>query len=91
MKEVGLSVGAQKTHWTSHPKMIDKSIVCGRTGCAVGRVPGICGGRKCEIRDEFFMAPKKVAPEHCKNHNVAGFSLELERVDDGKDTKRNGS
>ena len=27
LKEVGLSVGAQKTHWTSHPKMIDNSIV----------------------------------------------------------------
>ena len=27
LKEVGLSVGAQKTHWTSHPKMIDRSIV----------------------------------------------------------------
>ena len=37
---------------------------------------------------EFSMAPKEVAPEHCKNHNVAGFSLELERVDDGKGTKR---
>ena len=36
---------------------------------------------------EFFMAPKEVAPEHCKNRNVAGFSLELERVDDGKATK----
>ena len=27
LKEVGLAVGAQKTHWTSHPKMIDRSIV----------------------------------------------------------------
>ena len=26
LKEVGLSVGAQKTHWTSYPKMMDKSI-----------------------------------------------------------------
>ena len=27
LKEVGLSVGAQKTHWTSYPKMTDKSIM----------------------------------------------------------------
>ena len=27
LKEVGLSVGAQKTHWTSFPKMMDKSIM----------------------------------------------------------------
>ena len=28
LKEVGLSVGAQKTHWTSYPKMVDnKSIM----------------------------------------------------------------
>ena len=27
LKEVGLTVGAQKTHWTSQPKMVDKSIM----------------------------------------------------------------
>ena len=27
LKEVGLSVGAQKTHWTSFPKMMDKCIM----------------------------------------------------------------
>ena len=27
LKEVGLTVGAQKTHWTSCPKMVDKSIM----------------------------------------------------------------
>ena len=27
LKEVGLSVGAQKTHWTSYPKMMDRSIM----------------------------------------------------------------
>ena len=26
LKGVGLTVGAQKTHWTSHPKMADRSI-----------------------------------------------------------------
>ena len=26
LKEVGLTVGAQKTHWTSFPKMMDKNI-----------------------------------------------------------------
>ena len=27
LKEVGLTVGAQKTHWTSFPKMMDKNIM----------------------------------------------------------------
>ena len=27
MNEVGLTVGAQKTHWTSVPKMIDKNVM----------------------------------------------------------------
>ena len=27
LQEVGLSVGAQKTHWTSYPKMMDKNIM----------------------------------------------------------------
>ena len=27
LRKVGLTVGAQKTHWTSHLKMPDKSIV----------------------------------------------------------------
>ena len=27
LKDVGLSVGAQKIHWTSHTKMVDKSIM----------------------------------------------------------------
>ena len=37
---------------------------------------------------DFFVTSKNVALEHCKNHNVAGFSLEFERVDDDQDTKR---
>ena len=39
LKDVGLTVGAQKTHWTSFPKMVDKNImvegsavVCGIDG-----------------------------------------------------------
>ena len=27
LKDVGLNVGAQRTHWTSQPKMVDKSIM----------------------------------------------------------------
>ena len=27
VKDVGLTVGAQRTHWTSHPKMVDKNIM----------------------------------------------------------------
>ena len=33
------------------------------------------------------LSPKKVAPKHCQNHHVAGFSLEVEPVDDGERDK----
>ena len=53
LKEVGLSVGAQKTHWTCDDGQKHCSV---RTSCSVGGGPGICGvegvfGRKCKIRD----------------------------------------
>ena len=46
----------------------------------------------CEMENfsEFIMAPEEVALEHCEIDNVAGFSVEFERVDDGerhKETK----
>ena len=41
-----------------------------------------------ETCSEFFMASKNAAPEHCNNYNVAGFSLEFERLDDDQGTKR---
>ena len=37
---------------------------------------------------EFIMAPEGVALEHCEIDNVAGLSLEFERVDDGESPKR---
>ena len=37
---------------------------------------------------EFIMAPEETAPEHCKDYSVAGFSLELERVDDCQNPMR---
>ena len=90
LKEVGLSVGAQKTHWTSHPKMIDRSIVVDGLAvlweevlvfveskvCLDGNAryaicTQICSSQQVfgevETSSEFFMAPKEVAPEHCKN------------------------
>ena len=56
LKEVGLSVGAQKTHWMSFPKMMDKKHHGGWTGCVVGGSSGVCGvkgvlGRECQTRD----------------------------------------
>ena len=39
LKEVGLSVGAQKKHWTSYPKSIDKNIM-------VAGLAWLCCGRK---------------------------------------------
>ena len=46
LKEVDLTVGADKTHWTSHPKMLDKH---GRDGLAVLReeVLGHVGSKVC--------------------------------------------
>ena len=110
LKEVGLTVGAEKTHLTSHPKMMETSIEVDGLAVLWEEVLNF-RGRRCdwaEMQDarshtdllkrtsvwrsgdqfEFFMAPKEVAPEHCENCNVAGFSLELERMDDGKSTKR---
>ena len=90
LKEVGSTVGAEKTHWTSHPKMMDTSI--GVDGLAVlwEKVLEFVGSKtEMQVTSfEFFMGPKSAALERCKNHNVAGFSLECERVDDGQGTKR---
>ena len=41
LKEVGLTVGAEKTLWTSHPKIMDKHWVC------YGKGVGICGIEGC--------------------------------------------
>ena len=41
-----------------------------------------------EISSEFLMASQVVEAEHCKNCNVAGFSLEFECLDDGQGPKR---
>ena len=42
LKEVGLTVGAQKTHWTSHPKMVDRNTVVDGLG-----VLGLVGSKVC--------------------------------------------
>ena len=39
-------------------------------------------------RVEFIMAPEEIALEHREIDNVAGFFVELERVDDGASSKR---
>ena len=44
-----------------------------------------------ETRFEFIMAPEEVALEHCEIDNVAGFSMELERVNDGEMPKSSWS
>ena len=44
---------------------------------------------KCLAKcSEFFMDFKIDALEHCKNYNVAGFSLECECLDDNQGTER---
>ena len=106
-----LSVGAQKTHWTSHPKMVDKSIMVDGLAVLWEEVLEFVGSKVClegecktcdraqisssqqvsgevETCFDFFMASKIDARGHCKNYNVAGFSLEFECLDDDQDTKR---
>ena len=61
-----------------------KCKICDRT--QIGSSQQVFG--EVETRSEFFMAPKKVAPDLCENDNVSGFSREFERVDYGKGTKR---
>ena len=47
MEEVGLSVRAQKTHWTSHPKMIDRSIVVDGLAVLWEEVLELVGSKVC--------------------------------------------
>ena len=56
LKEVGLSVGTQKTHWTSYPKMMDKSIMVDGLAVLWEEVLEFCGvkgvlGRERKTRD----------------------------------------
>ena len=110
LKEVGLTVGAQKTHWTSFPKMMDKNItvdgsavvweevlefvgsmVCFDRNARHAIAPRTAQANKCMAKwrpsSEFFMAPKVVAVEHCKDYNVAGILLEFECLDNGQGPK----
>ena len=54
--------------------------------CAARDCAQICSSKQTfgevETCSEFFTAPKESALEHCEIDNVAGSSLELERVDD---------
>ena len=47
LKEVGLSVGAQKTHWTRYPKMMDKSIVVDGLAVSWEEVLEYVGSKVC--------------------------------------------
>ena len=96
LKEIGLTVGAQKTHWTSFPKMMDKHITV--DGSAVVWECTTCDRTQnsssqqmsCKMENcvEIPMAPQIVAGEHRKDYDVAGFPLELECLDDDQGTER---
>ena len=112
LKEVGLTVGAQKTHWTSFPKMMDKNIMVDGSAVVWEEVLEFCGidgvfGREmqdmrshteqlkptnCRAKWKLVFnspwLPRFVAVEHHKDHDVAGFPLELECLDDGQGTER---
>ena len=47
LKKVGLTVGAQKTHWTSFPKMIDKHITVGGSAVVWEEVLEFVGSMVC--------------------------------------------
>ena len=97
LKEVGLTVGAKKTHWTRHSKMVDTSIEV--EGLAVGSKVCLDGNARHAIahslaqakclgkmanRIGLIMVPEETSLEHRELDTVAGFSVELERVYDGE-------
>ena len=45
--EVGLTVGTQKTHWTSFPKMMDKNIMVDRSAVVWEEVLEFVGSMVC--------------------------------------------
>ena len=47
LKEVCFTVGAQKTHWSSHPKMADRRIVVDRTAVLWEEVQEFLGSKAC--------------------------------------------
>ena len=56
LKEVGLTVGAQETHWTSYLEVVDKSIMVDGLAVVWEEVFGVCGikgvlGRECKTCD----------------------------------------
>ena len=63
------------------------SKVCGWK-CKIRDCTQICPSEQVfvemETRSEFLVAPKEVAHGHCEVYNVTGFSLQLERMDDGE-------
>ena len=93
LKEVGLTVGAQKTHWTSFFRRLwtktswwtDRECkTCDRTQNSSSQQMS----SEMETCVEFTMAPQIVAVEHRKNYDVAGLPLELECQNDGQGTER---
>ena len=51
LKEVGLTVGAQKTHWTSFPKMMDKNITVDGSAVVWEEVLEFVGSMVCFDRN----------------------------------------
>ena len=47
LNDVGLTVGAQKTHWTSHPNMVDKSIMVDGLAVLWEEVLDFVGSKVC--------------------------------------------
>ena len=93
LKEVGLSVGAQKTHWTSYPKMMDKSIMVGGMAVLWEEVLEFVGSKVCLDGN----ARHAIAHRFCSSQQVYGeveasseffMAPQVVEADDGQGPKR---
>ena len=78
LKDVGLTVGAQKTHWTSFSEDDGQKHHGGRIGCGVGGSSGVCGidgvsGWKCKTFDRTQNSSSQQMP--CKMETCVEFPM----------------
>ena len=72
LKEVGLTVGAQKTHWTSFPKMMDKNITVDGSAVVWEEVLEFVG-RECKTCDRTQNSSSQQMP--CKMETCVEFLM----------------
>ena len=72
LKEVGLTVGAQKTHWTSFPKMMDKHITVDGSAVVWEEVLEFVGSMVCLDGNARHAIAHRTA---CKMENCVEFPM----------------